>query len=398
MPKSIVLLFAAIVTVGVVTAGCTPDPAGTRDSGEECIDDEECIGDLTCVAGICQASGADDDADAGIGGDVGDDGTDAGDEPDATDPVPPECSPGQTRCDSDSVIERCIAPSDGDPYWTTTTCPDDYVCDQGQCVSDNGEPDECCPDGCGDDQICHNCSCTDYDPDECTFQDQPCSEAGQISNDFLCQDFGESGELRCAGLCNPSADDPDTTCPQDDTICIFEDTSQPNGICMSNCSMDDECADDWMTCRYNDAAVDDGYCQPQTDNIELGEPCPSDQPFSCADNGFCVGGFCRQTCRPFHHDGESTDCDDGYCLAFGAESGACLADSSIGDDECTAHFTTCGQDATGCFPEPLTSPQPTEFACYDVCRLQLDDHDCDDDLSCVQYDDNNPVIGRCEAS
>lgn len=402
MPRSVFSLFVIAAFTGLLAVSCGGEEPDPELENGECTSDEDCMGSFVCVSGNCQApDGADAGMDAGedAGVDAGPDVVDDadGEDADPTDPndTEPECTPGQTRCASDTTVERCIAPSGDDPYWTAGNCEEGQVCEDGLCRTED-DPDDCCPDGCDDEEICHQCSCTEYDPAECTFQDQPCSEEGQISNDLTCIDFGESGELRCVGLCNPGADDPDTTCPEDNSICLFEDTSQPNGICMKNCSIGDGCADDWMTCRYNDQAADDGFCQPQTDTIAIGDPCPPDEPYSCAGDGFCVGGFCRQTCRPFHDD-ESTDCADGYCLAFNGNSGVCGQDSSIGDGQCTAHFTTCGEDATGCFAEPLGDPQPEEFVCYDICRLQLDDYDCADDYTCEQYDPNNPAVGRCEA-
>lgn len=399
MMTRLAVLLSLFAMVGLLIAtGCSPDTEGERAAGQECTDDVDCAEGLVCSERVCR-SVDDNGVDAGDVGDDTDDGPDddAGvnddeDVVDNNDEPGIECDPGDTRCDSDTVVERCVSGDDG-PYWTLSNCPDDHVCDNGQCVDESDPNGYCCPDGCGEGEICHNCQCEDYDPDQCGFQDQPCSNEGQIANDYVCTDIG-GDDLRCIGLCEPAADDPDNTCPDSNTICQFEDSTDPNGYCMTSCSIGDGCADDWMTCIYNASSIDDGLCQPQTGTAQPGDPCDSEDPFGCEGTALCIGGFCQDTCRPFGQD--DTDCDDGYCLALNADVGICADDSSLNDDDCSAQFTTCGEDATICVDETPQNPQDVDLSCRDACRTELGDEDCDGDESCEVADPDNPTLGICQ--
>ena len=406
MQRRLFLVFAATALVGLFAIGCTPDVApGSQLAGQECTEDSDCASDLVCVERRCRSVSDSGDTDAGDNGDVGDAGglNDNG-APDDIDPddtgtdPDPSCTPGETRCDGTTRVERCIGASDGSTHWTSNSCPTDHSCSDGSCVDESSSPGDCCEGGCGSGEICHDCSCTSYDPDECEYQNQPCSTEGQIENGFGCAPYGdEDGSqfgLRCLGLCTPSASAPDETCPEQNSVCMYEDTSQPTGHCTTNCSIGDHCTDDWLTCIYNDSAYDDGICLPVTDTNQIGDSCDSADIYSCAGEGICIGGFCQQSCRPF--DKPQTDCASGHCLAFNSDMGMCAQDSSLGSDgECSAAFTTCGEDATGCFPDDLNDPQPTDFSCHDVCRLALGDDDCSGDQSCEQHDPDNTDVGYC---
>lgn len=396
MIRRLAIVCSGFALVAAFAFGCTPD-TDRAGPGQDCVTDADCAPQLVCQERQC-VSDSDPGEDAGLG-DVADEDTGVNDTENQNDnDVDPgdDCTPGDSRCDSDETVERCVTHGDQDPYWTASSCADDHVCEDGICVDESGDPsdDECCPDGCGDGEVCNNCECVEYDPDECTYQDQPCSNQSQISNGFVCAPTG-ADQLRCRGLCDPGADNPDETCPEAGTICQFEDTDQANGHCLQSCSIGDPCADDWMTCVYNDAAFEDGVCHPQTDTKEIGEACDPDDIFGCKGNAACIGGFCRQACRPFDHD--ETDCDEGYCIPFDEHWGICADDSTLDNGECSAPFTTCGADATGCFDDTPNQPRSTDYVCRDYCRLVLDDEDCPDGQVCDQHDPNNDAVGACYA-
>lgn len=414
MLHRLALLVAPVAAAALIFVGCTPTEAPGA-AGQECTSDDDCADGLVCVERVCRTTddgfNTGDDADLGDAGPNDEQGdvnaednqqdndnqnqdNDNQENQNQNDESPFDCTPGDTRCESETTIERCLAPIDEEPYWSSSSCPETHECENGRCI-DQFDDEECCPDGCADDEICHNCSCEPYDPDECTFQDQPCSQQGAIDNDFVCAPIDGVSDLRCLGLCSPGADNPDDTCPEDGTVCQFEDPNQANGHCVTACSVgEDDCPGDFMTCRYHDASTDEGLCQAQTDTTAPGEPCDPEDYFSCAGTAVCAAGFCQPTCRPFDQD--ETDCDDGYCLPFDANFGICANNSQIDDEgNCSAHFTTCEGDATGCFDETPNDPQSPDMVCRDLCRLNLDDEDCDGDQVCEQYDPNNPIIGNC---
>ena len=395
MIQRLLIIMVAAALTSLFVAGCSFDwETGSQGAGQECGDDSHCSDSLVCIERRCRpVAGGTDEPDAGdLDTEPTEDIPPSVDapmtEPDIElfDGPPPICTVGETRCISPTQVEECSQSSSG-PQWRERSCAPDEVCEDGECVLSTGP--ECCPGGCDEHSICHNCTCTDYDPEFCLYQDQPCSVEGEISGGFVCTQYGQFSEPRCFGLCSTNANNPDETCPEDDSVCFYENDDDPNGICFSNCSIGDFCTDDGLGCVYHSAGHDDGLCLPATGG-GLGSPCNPDDFFDCADEGICIGGICQQSCRPF--DQSETDCNEGYCLALSHEVGVCAPDTATGDGSCTAEFTTCGEDATICTSGVGPS---VELTCYNYCRLQGVNDDCDDSTVCEQFDPNNPNIGVC---
>lgn len=425
MNSRLLICALSILFISLIGWGCSIDRIeGSQLAGQECGNEADCAQGLTCVERRCRpvGHGAVDDIP-----DAGDSDIDPGQPetgiiiPDAEMPPPrpdaehfPDtrpsphdtgqtCTVGETRCASPEITEQCVGSEQGTTQWVERPCPSGESCIDGLCTIDCGpdqvynpivgecvdEDEECCPGGCGDGELCHQCACQAYDPATCQYQNQPCESEGQFSNGYMCARYGEFSDLRCFGLCNPPAADPDSTCPEPDSICLYEDTSQPNGSCVTDCSIGDPCGDDGMGCIHHAAGTKDGICLPSTGTGQVGDPCNPDDFLDCADEAVCVGGICRQSCRPF--DLNESDCTDGSCLAFSHELGMCTTDTNLDDGSCTADFTTCGDDATGCFQ----SFEGGGLTCYDFCRLQLDDDDCADGYTCFQHDIQNDFLGMC---
>lgn len=420
-----------VVTLALLLAGwaCSFDwEPGSQGAGQECGSDAHCVDNLVCIDRRCRPGSGESTSTDQPDTDVGTPDAPNHIEPDAPNhiepdtpvitegpiPIPdggtPECVAGETRCASDDTMERCIEIDGQDPSWEARDCPTDRVCVDGECVleeqqcedgevynpitgecvpENGGNTGECCPGGCGDHQICQDCTCTDYDPSSCVYQDQPCETEGQISGGFVCTQYGEESDLRCFGLCSPNSANPNQTCPEENSLCTYEDPNDPNGICLSGCAIGDTCADDGMGCMYHGAGHPDGLCMPANSSAEIGESCNPNDFFDCADEGICVGGTCQQSCRPF--DQATTDCTDGFCMAFTDNIGMCAENTEQEDGSCTQEFTTCRGDATGCF----SSPQTGQLTCYEFCRLDLDDHDCEPNYYCEQHDPQNDQLGMC---
>ncbi len=426
------LLLALSVFFITLGYGCSIDRIeGSQQAGQECGNDAECAQGLICSERRCRpvsygASGtANEDVPITDDTDVGTSEPETGPiihydtppplpEPD-TPPNdhdvpnqvsgPGECDLGDSRCASPTSTEHCMGFDSESAEWMERPCPNDHSCVDGECVVDCGpdevynpisgecvaEEQECCEGGCNDDELCHQCSCVSYDPATCQFQNQPCDVDGQFSGGYMCTSFGEFSEPRCMGLCNPPAANPDATCPDPDSICLYEDTSQPNGSCMTDCSIDDICGDEGMRCIHHGAANDDGLCMPTTGSGNVGDSCNPDDFFDCGAHAICVGGTCHQSCRPF--DLDESDCPTGSsCLAFGANLGMCALDTSVGDGSCTNEFTACSEDATGCFQDF----DGGGLICYEFCRLQTEGaDDCPSDYTCFQHDPQNEALGMC---
>ena len=307
------------------------------------------------------------------------------------DPQPP-CVPGEAYCLDIDTIYECFIDEDGEVAENVFPCGSGFYCQGGTCREGSGpvDPDPCCEDGCGTGQICHECTCVDYNSQSCQYQNQPCQTEGQISGGYVCSNIGaDSVHLRCIGLCSPNAANPNQTCPDADSVCSYETPNDPNGWCLSACHIGDYCADSRMACIYNNTSTKDGFCLPVSGLGQPGDSCDEQDPYSCADEHLCIGGTCRQSCRPFEQ--AQSDCPGGdHCLAFDPNLGVCLTDTSTPGGGCTQEFTTCGADATGCFANAFGGT-PT---CYEFCRLDLGDQDCTSG-SCFQHDSNNDLIGMC---
>lgn len=348
-----------------------------------------------------------------------------------------ECTLGQSRCRSNTSIQICVATSDGNfssGVWHSVACPQDFSCDDGVCTSDSpsacqagsstclddqtpafctgdawellgncgpnqycsdascfDEPtDDCCPNGCGSQEVCDGCTCKGYDPALCQYQDQPCTTEGQISNNFICSDYGGT-QLRCFGICNPNSAVPDSTCPGTDEAACLHDPGAPTGYCLKACDLNDQCTDSRMRCVNYDIRDDaDGACLPTTGVGGVGDSCNPDNFFSCAGNNICVGGLCQQACRPFA--GGDTDCTQGnFCLPFDSRVGMCAPNSEGANGTCSAEFTACSADGTGCF----MAFNSNQLICYEFCRLAQSNEDCPAGDTCWQHDQNNNELGMC---
>ena len=371
----VALLTTTIALSGLI--GCVPDTDAPGGPGQECRSDDDCIDDLICAQRLCRsADGAmvDDNA-------TNDNRNNSDDDQSTND---------DQNANDDDQSTNDDQNANGDDQGLND---DNQSANDDQNLNDDDQdPGDCCSSGCSDGEICHDCSCTSFNPQQCSYQDQPCETEGQITNGYVCSESDGDVDLRCYGLCTPSDSDPDSTCPDPGSSCHYEDPDQANGLCLSSCSIGEPCADDAMTCIYNASSSDEGLCQPQTGSAQVGEACQNF--FDCKGDAVCAAGFCRHSCRPF--DQSQTDCPEDYCLALNADIGVCAEDASVGNgQQCTAPFRTCGEDATGCFPENSNAPQPTNFVCRDMCRLQLGDQDCPADHSCQRHDQDNEIIGYC---
>ncbi|MGM0557002.1 MAG: MopE-related protein [Myxococcota bacterium] len=433
------LMFSALCCFALASlaAACSFDTSpGSSFAGQVCFQDADCASGLTCVDRRCRPISGEQPADAGDDGDTGVDS-----EADAQSDTTGECEDGQRRCQSERILEVCEAGS-----WVQSTCGDQEVCSEGTCIDvsacqdedgdgypgggpecpdcDDTDPDinpgaeevcgngvdddcngavddgcqtECCPDGCGDDEVCSVCECRPYEPEECTVTGQPCSIPGQASNGFFCSDdFFD--EPRCVGLCNSDAEDPNSTCPQEGTVCSFgQDNGQ--GICLEGCFLDRGCSTPGFGCLPVDGNDTDGICVPSDDNNQVGDPCDPDDTFGCEAGSFCLDlgqgqATCQEACRPFEFDdGSNTDCDSGHCFPFSSTFGFCQEDATVEEDgSCTPSdaFFTCEQDATVC----AGGGQFGGGRCFDMCRTDLGNQDCAMGAQCRESQDLDGV-GFC---
>ena len=138
-------------------------------------------------------------------------------------------------------------------------------------------------------------------------------------------------------------------------------------------------------------------CIPTT-NKPVGAPCDENQFFDCEEGAICIdlggpqGGRCREACRPFEFVGSPmTDCDAGHCIAFSSDLGICRPDNmSVEGEACNQQFTTCNDDAVGCYGGFGGGTQ-----CQRLCRLSEGDLDCVNNANCEQFDPQQNEIGTC---
>ena len=442
MIARISLSFLLLIGLSLLLTGCSFDwEPGSQGVGQECGADADCMDSLVCRDRRCRAvldgelppsqrpdAGADVDDPPPVLNHSNDRPNDEqpppvlNDESNDIDPPPPRndvanhtdpCVQGETQCINPQQLEVCAVGADGQLEWMTRTCPEDQSCSggacephcgpdevynpiTGECVPDDQPPPPvCCPNGCADDEICTGCACEPFDPATCQFQNQPCQFDGQISGGYICTRLGDVDDLRCYGLCNTNAADPDQTCPQSGSICAFSEPGNPNGFCMESCQIGDNCGDSGISCRYYDAGSSDGLCFPSTGSGGVGQPCDNFDTFSCSGSALCIEGTCLQSCRPF--DQPTTDCPAGHCLPFGSSLGICPgADTPVADDgTCQQEFLTCGEDATGCFP---SETQPGQLECMNYCRLDQGDADCPGEQFCTFSGFGEEDLGICSST
>lgn len=378
-----------IVPIDAGPGGCMPGErfcAGDA-TVQLCIEQEggtvyvqrDCVGGEVCVNGRCAPSNngmcVDADGDGyGMGCDAG---------PDCDD-LNPDRNPG--------LRERCNTPFDDN------------------CNGERNEgcdPDgDCCPGGCPGETFCSaQCQCTDYDPDICEFQHQPCFNEGQFENGFFCAFLGGE-EARCYGICDVNSPNPDATCPEPGSVCAFGAGGGGNeGICLAGCDVGPNgqragCGEDDMGClalQPSDSTAS-GVCAPINDDNGLNDRCSPDEFFDCDEGLVCVdgggggfGGRCRESCRPFAYDGNATDCTSGHCVAFSPGFGICSNDNNRDEGEaCNPPLTACGEDAVSCYPNGMGQGN----SCLRVCRIDEGNADCPAG-SCNQFSMDQPDLGIC---
>lgn len=411
-------------------AACSGDIGnGSQYSGQFCYQERDCAPGLTCHDRICVPLFSPNDGDAGHEDDVEDDTNSM------------MCTTGARWCRDLHVAEVCTAAGTVEAQ----DCPDDAVCVDGACVPNGADcvdedrdgygtdcnlgpdcddanpnvhpnrPEECgngiddncdgridegcmmmtgcCEAGCGSDEFCSNaCECVAFNPAVCTAQDQPCQFEGESTNGFVCLNL--SDEPRCWGICAVDAANPDATCPETGTVCAFP--SDDNfGLCASPCGADRQCGAENMGCLPWDVGPSDGICLPAT-NRGLHDPCDENDTFSCGEGLICTvlgdnnGARCEQACRPFAHDGATTDCRaDAYCMPVADVVGVCVETNDASEGEaCGPYGTMCGEDTVACYD--LGEGQ----VCARFCRLAEGNDDCGGTM-CLPYDFMSTVIGYC---
>jgi hypothetical protein len=339
------------------------------------------------------------------------------------------CVPGEDgqgtyvlqRCDS-CIDGRCVSPEecvdrDGDGYGIGR-CDGPQDCDDtnpfvhpdrpedcntpydDNCNgrrNENCEVATCCPNGCPDGSFCDaTCACLPFDPEICQYQNQPCSEEGSFNSDFACASLGDEPP-RCYGICQLLADDPNSTCPEPNSICTFGESEF--GICLSECAIGSVCGTPELGCLPYGSSDQGGVCIPSDPTGTIGSRCSPNDSFPCESGAICIPsnnnpnvGRCEQACRPFEYANASgTDCDTGHCLPFSPEIGVCVRDNLRSEGEiCQAIGTTCNQDAVGCFPSFAGNAR-----CQRLCRLDAGATDCTPGTFCQQFDPEQTEIGVC---
>ncbi|RAL22243.1 hypothetical protein DL240_10340 [Lujinxingia litoralis] len=370
--------------------------------GQECRADQDCAPDLVCRQRRCTPlSRLDADLpDAGLPdsgpGDTGlpDSGPGDTEVPDPDTDLPPDgCQPGAQTCADEQTALRCEPRADGTGAWTSIPCAAHEFCagETGECLPREEAP--CCPDGCGPDQVCHQCQCVEVDPASCTYQDQPCEEEGQVSNGFICTNLDGEAQLTCLGICTTDRSNPSSSCPTPGTYCYAE-PFEPNGVCLSSCERGDRCAAEHLSCVAYEHDGGYGLCLPTSGQEPVGAECDDDEPFSCTEGAICIDEVCRASCRPF---GGHNDCGgEDVCLPVGAQTGVCMnpgpnaGSSPDTGGVCNPDFPTCGADATFCAELDFSD---AAGQCLQLCRLQADD--CAEGSPCIPAGDDESGLGIC---
>jgi hypothetical protein len=437
-------LFCALccLALSALFAACSFDTnPGSSFAGQTCFEESDCAAGLTCRERRCRPISGEQPTDAGLDSVEEDTSEEDTTEEDTTqNDTSEECTQFDTRCGEDGGLEICGR----DGRWSDSECPGGTTCQDGECIGDTtctdsdgdgyfggeGCPDcndndrninpgaeedcetpvddncngainegcetECCPGGCADNEVCSVCECVEYDPGLCTTTGQPCDEPGQFVNGFFCsEDFFD--QPRCVGVCDTTAEDPDSTCPQEGTVCSFgQDGNQ--GICLEGCFLDRGCSTPGFGCLPVGDTQADGICVPTDENNKIGDPCDPNQTFACEAGAFCINlgqgqATCQQACRPFE-DENGTDCDSGHCFPFSPTLGVCQEDATVNNDgTCTQPqnaFRPCEEDATIC----VNTGGFGGSRCFDMCRVELGNADCGMGRNCRDTGDIEGV-GFC---
>ncbi len=311
-----------------------------------------CILGISLFFAACTTDAPTGESNDNNGSDVGnaDTDTDPTDTDDADgDDVDPVCTPGEQRCQDNTIVEACD--DDGQGFEGVDTCTDGQICEDGACVDEpdcvdgeqqchdstsilsctatgNWGPPSDCPDG----EACFNGTCTDGAPTGAV-----CDTHNDCAGGVCRCGSGESCDVDitsyCSSSCSTSSCNSGEICWASQGIDIAAD-DHCLAPCGSGCSLD--------ACHPVLTETDDGYawedaCLP--DGLQqIGEECESDAECaseSCYDGEFDFG-FCTRQC-------EEGGCPDGM---------ACVRHSS-GDeyrcyDECDADSDCPGEWDVGC--------------------------------------------------
>ncbi len=426
----------------VFLASCGVDiESGAQQAGQTCFVPSDCSDGLTCFERICVPLGtAGPNTSNNSNNNMLDVGLDS-----TTDSDVPACVIGSRVCVSDNLAEICVSEG-GIATVVQIECTLQEFCNSGVCVSVGECIDEdgdgygagcdrgtdcndgnnrinpgtrencttmaddncdgvvnegcnvgaCCAGGCNDSQFCNtDCACQEFQPQRCQFQNQPCTDIDSFVDGYYCAALTASGEGRCYGVCSTTANDPNATCPDPNTVCALgEDTS---ALCVSNCTLEQGCGDPILGCLPLGVSEAEGVCLPSNPANPIGASCDPDQFLDCAAGAICAprfngnGAVCREACRPFAFpDGSSqSDCSTGHCLAFSGDIGVCIRDNmSTEGNTCNPALTMCTEDAVACFPSQNGVPK-----CQRQCRLG--GNDCAAGLECFQFDPNQEDLGVC---
>lgn len=434
-----------LTLLGAMTGCGTDTQNSSARLGQQCFQSEDCVSGLRCVARQCVA------VSELVPVDSTQDTTDETQDT-ADDSTELRCELGERACVNAVTVRQCVTSADGQNQYEEEACPPNQLCSDGVCLDDDpigacidedndgaflnctpldcddtdpsrapnvpercgnniddncdqrvdedcGEPGLCCDGGCPQGQTCDECACKMYDADRCEYQDQPCNQEG-FDGSYFCGALVEDGPLRCIGICNVDAQDPNSTCPGSNSVCAFEAGGQGSeGICTSTCTQAQGCGIVGVGCLLTESSDQEGICVPTNEANPIGARCNSDDFFDCAEGGFCTPfgrrPVCAQSCRPFSGslNGES-DCQRGTsCLPFG-DFGICVQNNDVQGEgaDCDSPGTPCGEDAVICSPDGNS-------ICRRECRAtgsNEQSEDCAPGNYCLQNQNNERGMGVCE--
>ena len=260
--------------------------------------------------------------------------------------------------------------------------------------------DECCtPGSCAAGFLCNGCDCVEAPEDRCQFQNQPCIPGISDNGPYFCLEFSDRGQTGiCVGLCQLDVPNPEATCPEPGSVCIFGDENQ--GICLDACDVSSQTG-----CFEGQGCIEfgSGACVPAGDVAE-GDFCDIDQGAfgECAPGGACIElgepeGTCERLCNPFALVDNGDDaCDPGQaCFPFSLDSGICVPalDLNAGD---SCSRVQSGSLLSMCRGQSICARgNGQQFACQDLCRLDGDD--CPQEQRCRPNPTlrDVPGVGAC---
>ena len=320
-------------------------------------------------------------------------------------------------------------------------CKANEVCNpsSGKCLCVPNCTDKCCgsdgcggdcPDNCGDDHTCVNCSCQQDSP-ACNDGVKRCENNwaeiclqgswNQISNCTLLTQTCIDGECVDPGVAHPGAGDvcrcesPDScsiACPADvgdANICVYEEGS--DGFCTYECLVDQECSIDFENgcCQ---TISNSKVCMPKEvcpGSGTAGAACPFSQDGvdivnadadNCAAGYYCLGvspseenGTCEEAAEcstifsVYNRDCVSGKCGYSFCAMPCSAQDTC-SDESTEPVQTTSGDCICAPSTVGDVPanQPCESPA-TPDAGY-----------CQADLTCIFNDAVSFCSNSCEST